>query len=292
MSVIVIGSNGQLGSSLKYIESCRDLSFKIEHLSKKDLNINEFDKVNKYISLKKPSVIVNLSGFTDVDGAETHRKSAQNLNHLAVENLAQITKSIDATLIHISTDYVFNGNNENPYLESDKTDPIGVYGKTKLCGEISVIKSNCKYILLRTSWIFSKYGKNFLLSILKMIKNESEISIVNDQFGCPTYANDISKVIISFTNQILNGKDYREIFHYSGYEKTTWYDFANEILRQKKHFNHNIDCEIKPIKSCEYITPAKRPSYSVLDCSKIKKIKEIKLSDWRNAVKEVVADLS
>lgn len=292
MSVIVIGSSGQLGSSLKYIESCTDLSFKIEHLSKKDLNINEFDKVNKYISLKKPSVIVNLSGFTDVDGAEIHRKSAQNLNHHAVENLAQITKSIDATLIHISTDYVFNGNNENPYLESDKTDPIGVYGKTKLCGEISVIKSNCKYILLRTSWIFSKYGKNFLLSILKMIKNESEISIVNDQFGCPTYANDISKVIISFTNQILDGKDYRETFHYSGYEKTTWYGFANEILRQKKHFNPNIDCEIKPIKSCEYITKAKRPSYSVLDCSKIKKIEEIKLSDWRNAVKEVVADLS
>ena len=292
MKIIVIGSKGQLGSSLKHIQIIKNISLDIEYLSKEDFDVMNFGNVKEYMILKKPRVVVNLSGFTDVDNAEIKEKSAKKLNHYAVENLAKVSKLINTTLIHISTDYVFNGNTNKSYIESDQTDPIGVYGKTKLDGEDSITNSDCQYVIIRTSWVFSSFGNNFLVSILKLISENKELNIVNDQIGCPTYANDISEVIFKFILEICKGKKFKEIYHYSGFEKASWYDFACEILKQKKQFEKNISCQIKPISSSEYITRAKRPKFSVLNCSKILKSSDVKLSNWRDAVKEVVTDLS
>ncbi|MEI6093677.1 MAG: sugar nucleotide-binding protein, partial [bacterium] len=187
-------------------------------------------------------------------------------------------------LIHISTDFVFDGKKKTPYIETDKTNPLSVYAKTKLDGEEAIIKQNGTYIIIRTSWLYSEYGNNFVKTIIKHAKEKNELRVVNDQIGSPTYAEDLADVILQIIPRIKKGT--REIFHYSNEGIASWYDFAVKIIELKK-----LNCKIIPIEAKDYPTAAQRPEYSVMDKSKIKDFFDIKMYDWQSSLKKCISKL-
>jgi dTDP-4-dehydrorhamnose reductase len=291
MKVIVVGSNGQLGQCIQ--DQIKQMNVTDEYIlySKSELDITKFNDVERIIEDVIPNIVINASGFTNVDEAENRFTDANNINNLSVKNLAELCKRINATLIHISTDYVFDGDANIPYKEDDKKLPISKYGKTKLSGENSIILSGCFYIIIRTSWVFSEHGKNFMKSMLNLFLNKEIIKVVNDQIGCPTYAQDIAKVILRLIENIKEGRFFQEIFHFTGNQQTTWFDFAEAILKEKQKDDKNVQCKLIPIKSCEYKTLAKRPKFSVLDCSKLHNQLNIESSDWNKAISNVIVNL-
>ena len=191
-------------------------------------------------------------------------------------------------LIHFSTDYVFDGRTQIPYEEGDETNPMGVYGETKLRGELAIQASGCKHIILRTAWVFSEYGNNFLKTMLRLGADRDELSIVRDQIGCPTYAQDIARSIVVALPHLLIEKNKQGVYHYCGNEQCSWYDFAQVIFSEANQLNHKIPNSVKPINTVDYPTLAVRPPYSVLNCSKIESHYGIKNSNWRLGVKKVV----
>ncbi len=203
-----------------------------------------------------------------------------SLNHLAVKYLAKVSQEQTIKLVHISTDYVFNGENFRPYIESDKTNPKSIYGKSKLDGENALIDINPKdSIIIRTSWLYSGFGNNFVKTMLKLSKTKKELGVIFDQIGTPTYANDLAKAILDIIPNINNSKV--EIYHFSNEGVASWFDFAKAIFELK-----NIDIELNPILTKDYPTPAKRPHYSILDKSKIKRDFNIKIPYWRDSLKK------
>ena len=291
MEIIIIGSDGQLGKCLQDQVNKVDTKSNFLFCSRLDLDISDHEKTNKFLRKFSPNIIINASGYTNVDLAEKNIKNADAINNYAVENLANIANKIGATLLHISTDYVFNGKSSCQYSEIEPTDPLGIYGKTKLSGEQAIILSGCKYIIIRTSWVFSEYGNNFLKSILKLISERESISVVSDQLGCPTYAQDIAKLIIEFISKIKKGDLFKDILHFSGDKQTSWFEFANKIYDEKKRYVEDLNCSIKPVKTSEYKTLASRPLYSVLDCTKIQDEYGVKLSNWNEAIKVIISKL-
>jgi dTDP-4-dehydrorhamnose reductase len=291
MKVLVTGSSGQLGQ-------CLDLQVKKKSLtnfifySKLDLDLSNYKNVEKKIMDIMPNIVINAAGFTNVDSAENNEIDSNKINNLSVKNLARICKHINATLIHVSTDYVFDGNANKPYREEDKTSPKTVYGKTKLAGEEAIISSGCFYVIIRTSWVFSEFGNNFMKSMLDLFAKKESINIVDDQIGCPTFAHDIAIMILELTNHIKNGKLFRNIFHFSGDNKTSWFGFAKAIYKEKRKKNHCLECKLNPVNSYQYKTLAERPKFSVLDCSKIDNQLNIKPSDWNKAIVDVISSLN
>ena len=280
MKILVFGSNGQLGKSLVnvFYESDDDIFF----FTKKDMDISDSIAMKENIDLISPDIVINTAAYTLVDEAESKTKDAFNINEIAVKNLATICKKENIYLVHISTDYVFDGNKIGPYTESDHKNPQSIYGLSKSNGEDVIIDSGCRFIIIRTSWVFSEYGKNFLKTML-MLSEKKELSIVSDQFGCPTYAVDlaiaIKKIILS--NEKING-----IFHFAGDKETTWFHFCKYILDEafKLDLVDKIPL-INPIKTENYPTPARRPKNSVLDSSSLTSLINFKPSDWRLGVK-------
>tara|TARA_B000000475_G_scaffold226162_1_gene190360 strand:- start:59 stop:922 length:864 start_codon:yes stop_codon:yes gene_type:complete len=273
-NILVTGGNGQLGSELKEITpNFPDYNFLFTDVS--DLDITAHDEVRAFIERNNINIIINCAAYTAVDKAESEPKLSDAINNLAVANFAQIANEKNIKLIHISTDYVFDGTNHKPYVETDTPNPKSVYGQTKLDGELAMRKINpINSIIIRTSWVYSKFGNNFVKTMLRLAETKSEISVVADQIGSPTSAADLAKAILTILPKIKNNSV--EIFHYSNEGLCSWYDFAQEIFRIK-----NIKTLVNAVKTSEFPMLVKRPTYSVLDKSKIKTRFGLEISSWK-----------
>ena len=289
MNVLVTGANGQLGSELK--ELIQHSTFNIQHYdfyftTSEDLDITNYKKVKEYIETNDIKIIINCAAYTAVDKAEDDKEVADEINHLAVQYLAQISKEKNIKLIHISTDYVFNGQNFRPYIETDSTNPQGVYGQTKLDGEKAMLEINPKNsIIIRTSWVYSSFGTNFVKTMLRLGKEKESLGVIFDQVGTPTYARDLAKVILKIiqhsTFNIQHSSTHTEIYNFSNEGVASWYDFAKEIMSMAQ-----LECEINPIETKAYPTPAKRPHYSLLNKAKIKEAFNISIPFWKESLDE------
>ena len=276
-NILVTGGNGQLGSELKEITpNFTDYNFLFTDVS--DLDITAHDEVRAFIERNNINIIINCAAYTAVDKAESEPKLSDAINNLAVANFAQIANEKNIKLIHISTDYVFDGTNHKPYVETDTPNPKSVYGQTKLDGELAMRKINpINSIIIRTSWVYSKFGNNFVKTMLRLAETKSEISVVADQIGSPTSAADLAKAILTILPMVHNKTV--EIFHYSNEGLCSWYDFAKEIFRIK-----NIKTLVNSVKTSEFPMLVKRPTYSVLDKSKIKTRFDLEITSWKDSL--------
>lgn len=284
-NILVTGANGQLGSELKALVSeqypISDTPYPQFHfIDRETLDITNEVEVKSFIEDKSIDTIINCTAYTAVDRAEEEGEKADAVNHQAVKNLAQIAKENNIKLIHVSTDYVFDGKNFKPYVETDPTDPQGVYGATKLAGEKVLQSINPKNaIIIRTSWVYSSYGANFVKTMLRLGNDRDELGVIFDQVGTPTYAKDLAKAILEILPKIAN--EQVEIYHYSNEGVCSWYDFAKAIFELS-----NIKCNVKPIETREYPTPAKRPHYSLLNKTKIKEYFGLSIPYWKDSLDE------
>ena len=278
LNVLVTGSGGQLSSEIHTLSN--HYGYNLFFTDRSSLDITLSEDVLSYINSHNTDLIINCAAYTAVDKAEEDVVNADKINHLAVKNLAQIAKDKNIGLIHISTDYVFDGRHYKPYREDDRTNPNGVYGKSKLDGENAMREINPKNsIIIRTSWVYSSFGNNFVKSMLRLGKKRDTLGVIYDQVGTPTYARDLAKDILNILPKIKNKEV--EIYNYSNEGVLSWYDFAKEIMKIAK-----IDCIINPIETKEYPTPASRPHYSLLNKSKIKKDFGIEIPYWKDSLEE------
>lgn len=283
-NLLITGSNGQLGSELISLET-RFSNFNFFLADIEELNIVNFSEVEEYIFTNKIDVIINCAAYTNVDLAEDDPENANEINYLAVKNLAEITKKFQLKLIHISTDYVFDGNSSVPYKENDKTNPQSVYGLTKLKGERALFEINpSNSMIIRTSWLYSIYGNNFVKMVLELSANRNSISVVSDQIGSPTYANDLANVILKII-PLIKGKDLK-MYHYANKGKCSWFELAKEIVDLSKH-----TCIIEPITTKKFNSKAKRPNFSLLNTEKFQKTFQIDIPNWKESLEKCVLRL-
>lgn len=271
--VLVLGRSGQLASEL-FERKGADPSFRF--LSREEMDVTDPLKLARTIESFRPQHVINCAAYTAVDKAETEVESCFALNRDLVARLAHWTNQFDFNLIHFSTDYVFSGDAKSPYVETDATDPINTYGRSKLEGEERIFEFAKAATILRTSWVYSKYGNNFVKTMLRLANQRSVMKVVGDQFGCPTWAGDLAEVILTSLLKPNAGVD---LFHFSGGGQTTWSEFAKEVLRQKK-----IDHPIESISTAEFPTPAKRPRYSVLSKGKVVSQLGINVPSWQDSL--------
>lgn len=283
-NIVVTGSNGQLGSELKALAQIYS-DYNFYFTDSKELDITNHEAVNQFIKTNKISVIINCAAHTAVDKAETDVELSKKLNHLAVENFGNIAKANNIKLIHISTDYVFDGTNYMPYSEKDKTNPQSVYGNTKLAGEQALQEINPENsIIIRTSWVYSSFGNNFVKTMLRLANERKELGVIVDQIGTPTYARDLAKVILEIIPKVKN--ENVEVYHFSNKGVSSWYDFAKAIFDIK-----GIEIKLNAIETSQYPTAAKRPFYSVLNKNKIENTFQIEIPNWRDSLKECLQKL-
>lgn len=277
-NILITGGNGQLGSELAEIAPNYPY-YNFLFTDVKDLDITNHNAVAAFVKINNITVIINCAAYTAVDKAESEPELADAINHLAVANLAQMAKKNSIKLIHISTDYVFDGTNHKPYLEKDTPNPKSVYGQTKLDGELAMQKINsANSIIIRTSWLYSRFGNNFVKTITKLAKDRDTLKVVFDQIGTPTYSKDLALALL----ELLPRNDVKGIYHFSNEGICSWYDFAIEVIR-----NQDIICKIFPVSFHEFPTKANRPSYSVLDKSKIKSY-GIRVPHWKDSLSEYI----
>ena len=280
MKVLITGSNGQLGSEIKDLASdYENLECVFGDLPK--LDICDTKALTSCIVDENINAVINCAAYTAVDKAEEEALIAQKVNSEGVLNLTNALEKVDGKLIHISTDYVFDGNHSQPYKESDPVSPVGVYGKTKRAGELAVLNSSIDGIVIRTSWLYSMYGNNFVKTMLRIGNNKKSIQVVSDQLGTPTYAKDLAKTCLDILSDAgsTNISKKGSLYHYSNEGVTSWYDFATAIMEIS-----NIDCKVIPIETKDYPTEARRPHYSVLNKSKIKTDFNIQIPYWRDSL--------
>ena len=283
--ILLLGAGGQLGQEIN-----KDLSknHDILSLTKKECDITNYSLLEEKIKLFKPKVIINAAAYTNVDDAENNESLADNINHLAVNKLARLSKDYKVVLIHFSTDYIFNHKINEPIDEDEKKDPINRYGLTKYLGEKSIIRNMKNFYILRISWVYGKYGKNFPKTILKLAKNKKELNIVDDQIGSPTPTSLISSVINKLLVLHFKGENYFGIYNLSPSGSCSWYEIGNFILghvKDKKNFKLKT---INKISSKEFKSLAKRPKYSYLDNSKIQKVLNVNIHDWKYYLKDFI----
>ena len=279
MTILVTGGNGQLGSALRLASA--ESSHRYVFTDVAELDITSPEAVEAFFEREKVDVVVNCAAYTAVDLAEENEAQADLINHRAVALLAEACKRHNATLIHISTDYIFSGEADAPYKEDAEPSPLGVYGRTKLAGERAVAESGCRYIILRTAWLYSELGRNFFKTMQSLTASRPEIKVVADQTGTPTYAGDLAKAVTYIINSEQLGKC--GIYHYTNEGVCSWYDFACEIARLSGH----TDCKVKPCTTEEYPTKARRPRYSVLDKSKFIATFGLAIPEWRDSLKGI-----
>ena len=282
-NILVTGANGQLGSELRKIgfTALDDVFF----TDVAELDITSYEAVAKFVEEHEIDTIVNCAAYTAVDKAEDEPEAAAGINTEAVANLAKVANKQDCLLIHVSTDYVFNGMGEKPYTEKDRPEPVSVYGKTKLAGEEAIKKSGCLYIIIRTAWLYSAFGNNFVKTILRLAGERSEISVVSDQVGSPTYAEDLARAIVTIMENDDRGMC-EGVYHFSDEGVCSWYDFASEIVRIS-----GLPCRVKPVTTAEYPTRTQRPAYSVLDKSKIRNTFKVSVPDWKESLAACMKEL-
>jgi dTDP-4-dehydrorhamnose reductase len=282
--ILVSGRDGQLGNELKALSSKQNFDFVFS--DKDDMDITDENILKEAFERYKPSFFINCAAYTAVDRAETDQEITYKINAEAVGLIAKQCHQFNTKLIHISTDYVFNGDATQPYKPDDATDPVNYYGYTKWLGEQLALNNNPDTIVIRTSWVYSSYGANFVKTMLRLMKERNEISVVNDQFGSPTFAKDLAEAIFEIVNSewsTVNSSPARQhsenIYHYSNDGIVSWYDFAVAI-KEIKH----LDCVVHSIPTTAYPTPAKRPAYSGLDKSKIVNDFHIQLKNWKESL--------
>ena len=281
--IVVTGANGQLGSCFREeSKSIKNMSFTF--LTSKELNITNESDIKNVFKSKKFDFCINCAAYTAVDKAEEEIEKAYNINVVGVKYLSKACKENKINLIHISTDFVFNGNSKNPYKENDDTSPISVYGETKLKGEQEIMSNMNNYFIIRTSWLYSEYGNNFVKTMLKLSQQHKKLNVVDDQIGTPTYAKDLAKTIFHLidTSHTPYG-----IYHYSNEGSVSWFDFAKAIFEESE-----INIKVEPIKSEQYPTLAKRPKYSVLNTSKIREKLKAEIPNWRDSLIECLSKIT
>jgi dTDP-4-dehydrorhamnose reductase len=279
MKVLVIGSEGQLGSEFKNISKNYDNILWL-FSTIKVLDLTNLNSINDYLNNINPTVIINCSAYTSVDKAETESKLADFINHKAVDIISRWTSDNNKKLIHISTDYVFDGLSKLPLSENSKTKPVNEYGSSKLKGEIACLKNDPNSMVIRTSWLYSSFGKNFVKTMIDLMKQNNSVKVVNDQIGSPTYAYDLAKVIIDI---IMNSENKSGLFHYSNEGEISWFEFARSIKEL-----YNLDCKIIGVSSKEFKTLAKRPKYSLLNKSKIKTTFNLEIPNYKQSLKNCI----
>ncbi len=278
IQILVTGADGQLGSEIQALASAYPL-YQFSFTDIDHLDLTDHKSVRSYIEDRDFDVIINCAAYTAVDKAETEIEINEALNHLAVKNLATIAKEQSIKLVQVSTDYVFDGTKGSAYIENDNPNPQSVYGQTKLAGEQSMIEINPKNsVIIRTSWVYSSYGNNFVKTMLRLAKERDSLNVVADQFGSPTYAHDLAKVILDILPKIEN-KDVK-VYHYANEGICSWYEFAKAIFKI-----NGIPMRVKPIATEQYPTAAKRPPYSVLDTSNIQNDYSISIPSWEESLR-------
>lgn len=287
-TILVTGSAGQLGQSIQSIASNYP-QYEFVFASRQHLDLCNENNVADFFGRKNFGIIVNCAAHTAVDKAQSEVDLANQVNHLAVRRLATIAKKYRIKLIHISTDYVFSGEQSRPYVETDEVAPNGVYGKTKQHGEqaiLKILKNNA--IIIRTSWLYSEYGENFIKTMLKLGQERDVMNVIDDQIGTPTYAKDLADAIMTIVkSQSFSEIDFKsDILHFSSEGVCSWYDFAKTIFEIS-----GIQCQVSPIGTKDYPRPALRPYYSVLSKAKIKKIYKLSIPYWRDSVKQCLMTL-
>jgi len=284
VKILVTGSKGQLGNEIRVLATnYPDFDFIYTDID--ELDITDSLRVEEFFAANQPQVIINCAAYTAVDKAESDETTAYLINAKAVENLAKAATGIGALMVHVSTDYVFDGKSYRPYCESDKTNPQSAYGRTKLAGEDAVRQYANKGVIIRTSWLYSAFGNNFVKTMVRYGIEREELNVVFDQVGTPTYAKDLAKVILDIIPSALQ-KSGTDIFHYSNEGVASWYDFAKTVIAFS-----GISCKIKAILTKDYPLPAPRPCFSVLDKSKIKEAYKIKIPYWSDSVKDCIQRL-
>ena len=285
---LITGAKGQVGYCLT-----QQLQGKHEILAvdRDKLDITDQSAVKNAVENFHPDVIINAAAHTAVDRAETEVELSEAINVKGPQYLAEAAKDVGATILHISTDYVFDGQREGKYKETDATDPQGVYGKTKLEGEQAVAKANDKFIVLRTAWVFGEHGNNFVKTMLRLAKTRDTLGVVADQIGGPTYAGDIAASLIQIAEKIIAGEDVQYgIYHFTGEPYVSWCDFAKAIFDEAVSQNVLKKAPlVNSITTADYPTPAKRPANSCLDLTKIKQVFDIQPSNWQKALKNIKA---
>lgn len=273
---LVTGANGQLGNELRLLLKDNAL-----YVDKDQLDITDAETVKGFVSANRFDAIINCAAYTAVDKAEADEKLAGDINARGPENLAKT----GIPLIHISTDYVFDGTNCRPYVETDAVNPQSVYGRTKLAGEQAVLENASAAVIIRTAWLYSEFGNNFVKTMRRLGAEKAQLNVVFDQVGTPTYAADLAAAVVHILPQLRPGM--KEIFHFSNEGICSWYDFAVEIMKLS-----GLDCRINPIESKDYPTPARRPFYSVLNKTKIKQTFNIEINHWKESLQSCLKHLS
>lgn len=283
MKLLITGANGQLGRELQLLLN-KELPGCAVFTDKDELDITNQHAVDKFVADNEFTHIINCAAYTDVEKAEDEKLECSALNFIAVKNLAMAADANGAKVIHISTDYVFDGNSNRPYRESDKVNPISQYGTTKRKGETALIALAPESIIIRTAWLYSPHGRNFVKTMLRLFKSQPEVKVVCDQIGTPTYARDLAKAILKIllSNQWVSG-----IYHFTDEGVASWYDFAKAIAR----LSGNGNCKITPIPSDEYPQGASRPFYSVLDRSRIKATYGVEIPHWEESLKDCLSQM-
>ena len=275
--ILVTGANGQLGSEFRFLSNF-DNQYKWIFTDRGELDLMDLKNLKEKISIINPDILINCAAYTAVDKAESEIDSADILNHQAVEIMAEWTLNNDCKLIHVSTDYVFDGTSSIALSEDSLTSPINIYGKTKLAGEIACLKGNPKSIIIRTSWVYSSYGANFVKTMLRLLKEKDTLNVVNDQIGSPTYAADLAQAIFA----IINHANWQPgVYNYSNLGEISWYEFALAI-----HELGGLECKVSGIPSSQYPTPAKRPAFSLLDKSKIKATYSLSIPHYKESLRK------
>lgn len=278
LNVLVTGAGGQLGSEMRRLGSAASNDYLFTDAA--ELDITDAGAIRRTMAERRIDVVVNCAAYTDVERAEREEAAADRLNREAAGVLAAAVREADATLIHISTDYVFDGTSPEPYTEESHAAPQSVYGRTKLAGEEAIRASGCKHLILRTSWLYSEYGHNFLKTMLRLTAERERLNVVFDQTGTPTYAGDLALAIFSIVEKGMYAGN-EGTYHFSDEGACSWYDFAVEIAAAVGHDK----CRIEPCRTADYPTAARRPAYSVLDKSKLKRTFGIEIPHWRESMR-------
>ena len=279
-TILVTGANGQVGMEMGQLSGAYP-SFQFVLTTREEMPLDDFDKIKNVIDKYKPQFLVNCAAYTAVDKAESEKDLAYKINGDAPGIVAAACRANNTRLVHISTDYVFNGNGDRPYKEDADTDPVNLYGDSKLRGETNVLRENPESLVIRTAWVYSEFGKNFVKTMLRLMSEKESINVVRDQYGTPTYAADLAQAIMKVIIILDNDGEVRQpgIYHFSNEGSISWYEFALAIRDISGYA-----CEVKPIPSSDYPTPAKRPHYSVLDKSKITNAFNVVPKPWRESL--------
>lgn len=285
MNILVTGANGQLGTELQN-KTASYTHWKFFFCDRKTLDITNKEAVETFVRENNITAIINCAAYTAVDKAESEQESAYQINVTGAGNLALVASEKELNLIHISTDFVFDGKQQVPYTETDIPNPLGVYGRTKHEGENEVLKICPNAIVIRTSWLYSAYAANFVKTMQRLGKERTQLGVVADQVGTPTWTGDLADALLDILVNLEQGNTRKGIYHYSNEGVASWYDFAVEIMSLS-----NIDCKVNPIETKAYPLPAPRPSFSVLNKSKIKKDFTLKIPHWKISLKKCIEQL-